>query len=97
MFPTSSSESPIPLSTSEGVKKLGAVAFYVIPAKARLGEAWAGIQCFQDLKDRLDPGFHRGDDLSAISSHPLSLEGEKLCVARGDDPPFRDCVTIVGA
>jgi hypothetical protein len=36
--------------------------FPVIPAKA-------GIQCFQNFANFLDPGFHRGDDLNSIFSH----------------------------
>ena len=35
---------------------------HVIPAKA-------GIQCFHEVTNTLDPGFHRGDEYSAIFSH----------------------------
>jgi len=38
------------------------VLFHVIPAKA-------GIQCFHPVTNTLDPGFHRGDEYSAIFSH----------------------------
>jgi hypothetical protein len=38
------------------------VVFHVIPAKA-------GIQCFQGVKNTLDPGFHRGDEYSGFFSH----------------------------
>ena len=36
-------------------EKIGLRPFSVIPAEA-------GIQYFQDVKNFLDPGFHRGDD-----------------------------------
>jgi hypothetical protein len=38
-----------------GCEKICLGLFPVIPAKA-------GIQYFQAFKNRLDPGFHRGDD-----------------------------------
>jgi hypothetical protein len=43
-------------------EKIGLVLFHVIPEKA-------GIQCFHRATNTLDPGFHRGDEYSAIFSH----------------------------
>jgi hypothetical protein len=42
-------------------EKIGLVLFHVIPAKA-------GIQRLQWVTNTLDPGFHRGDEYSVISS-----------------------------
>jgi hypothetical protein len=49
-------------------KKIALIPFLVIPAKA-------GIQYLSGLRNFLDPGFHRGDDLDQIFSHLQGDEG----------------------
>jgi hypothetical protein len=51
----------LPPSEKGRCEKIGLVLFHVIPAKA-------GIQCFHEVTNTLDPGFHRGDEYSVISS-----------------------------
>jgi len=47
------------------------VLFHVIPAKA-------GIQYFHGAANTLDPGFHRGDKYSVISSQLQGKKGEGM-------------------
>jgi hypothetical protein len=51
-----------PPSSPKSCEKIGLVVLHVIPAKA-------GIQCFDIVTNTLDPGFHRGDEYSAIFLH----------------------------
>ena len=63
--------SEIPPNPPEGVKKLVCVLFPSFLAEA-------GIQYFQDVKNFLDPGFHRGDDLKAIFTQLPFPKGERV-------------------
>jgi len=58
------------------------VLFHVIPAKA-------GIQCFHPVTNTLDPGFHRGDEYSAIFSHlPFNKGGLPVISIPGRDKSY---------
>jgi hypothetical protein len=48
-------------------EKTGLVLFHIIP-RFSSGQTPAGIQCFHEVTNTLDSGFHRGDEYSVISS-----------------------------
>jgi hypothetical protein len=54
VFVSTTRRNPVDTTLMERGEKIDLVLFRVIPAKA-------GIQCFQEFTNCLDPGFHRGD------------------------------------
>jgi hypothetical protein len=57
----------LPLIQRRRCEKISLALFNVIPAKA-------GVRCFHEVTNILDPGFHRGDEYSVIFSHLRRLK-----------------------